>query len=194
MATGGTYGMPGVRSERQAIEYDIIWGGDRNQVGLLQAPQAQYSSVMRDAGNTPTTDIRAGLIVALNSSTNELEEWDADATDGTQDLRGVVPEEFSVLDIDGTAVDKLAPSPIVKAPLRAASLLIQGTAFTSHVDEFLARRILHSMGCVLDDDPQGYLAGITTRYLVDTTTSRTVTESENGTFFTFSNAAAVAVT
>jgi hypothetical protein len=168
MSVGGLYGMPGIDAIRQASEYDIIWGGDRNQVGLLQMHGMVYSSVMMDAGSSPTTDIRAGLIVGKNSTSGELEEWDADATDGTQDLIGVVPEEFSILDVSGTAVDRLAPSPIVRAPLRAASLLIQGTAFTSHADEMLARAALHGMGCPLDDDPQGFLAGASWRQLIST--------------------------
>ena len=194
MSIGQQYGMPGVDAAQTTREYDITWGGTRNQIEILQAQGVHYSSVMLDAGSTPTTDIRAGLILGKNSTSGELEEWDADAVDGTQDLFGVNPEEFSVLDAFGTKVDKFAPSAIVKAPLRTSSLLIQGTLITSHVDEFLARRALQSMGCTLDDDPQGFLAGTATRFATVTGTTDTLTESQNGYVLDYSNAASVTVT
>lgn len=196
MSIGQQFGMPGVDAIQSTLAYDITWGGTRNQIEILQAHGVHYSSVMRDAGATPTTTIRAGLIVGKNSTSGELEEWDADATDGTQDLFGVVPTEFPILDNFGTATDRNAPSAIVKAPLRARSLLIQGTVLTSHVDEFLAREALRAMGCVLDDDPQGFKAGgqAPPRYATVTGTTDTLTEAENGSVINYSNAASVTVT
>lgn len=195
MSIGTMYGMPGVDAVRESGEYDIIWGGDRNQVGVLQYPGgAAYSSVMRDAGSTTTTDIRAGLLVALNSTSNEFNEWDADAADGTQDLIGVIPNEFSILDVSGTAADKLAPQPIVRAPLRAASLLIQGSAFVGHADEFAARKQLLLMGCMLDDDPAGFLSGLINRTVSEATDALTPTTAQNGTTFLCSVEGAMEVT
>lgn len=190
----GLYGMPGLDSIRQTVENHLIWGGDRNQVGVIQSPGKTYSSTLVDGGSSPTSDIRAGLLLGEISSSGELAAWDADNTDGTQDLYGVVPVSFSTLDPDGTAVDKFAPSPIIRAPLVASSLLIQGTALTSHVDEFLARRALWGMGCILDDDPQGYKAGATQRIARVTGTTDTLTEAENGSKIFYSNAASVTVT
>ena len=184
----------GVAAISQSVEAALIWGGDRNQVGLLQAQGLVYSSAIADAGNTPTTHIRPGLLVAQLTSSGELEEWDADASDGTQNLIGVNPQEFSTLDEYATAVDKIPPGPIVRGPLVASALYIQGTALTSHADEYLARYQLHRMGIILDDDPQGYLAGVNVKTERVTGTTDVLTASQNGTRFIYSSSSAVAVT
>ena len=71
---------------------------------------------------------------------------------------------------------------IVRAPLMATNLTIQGAAFVGHADEFLARHVLHSMHCILDDDPQGYLAGASWRQKIHTG-DLTLTSADNYTRF-----------
>lgn len=188
----GGWAQPGAGTIDQTTEYEIFWGGDRGK-GMVLEQSAKYSGAMRDAGNTPTTVIRAGLLMGQVTASNELEEWDADASDGTEQLFGVVPYELRAQDFDANNADRVA-GVVVRAPLKAASLLIQGTALTSHVDEFLARRALHAMGCVLDDDPQGALAGAVKRFAQVTGTTDTLTESQNGMVLFYNNAASVTVT
>ena len=194
MTRFGGWGIPGTGALDITTEYEILWGGDRAK-GLVLEQSVVYSGAMRDAGNTPTTVIRAGLLMGKVTASGELEEWDADASDGTQALWGIVPYELRAQDFDANNADRVAPA-IVRAPLKATSLLIQGTAFTTHVDEFLARRKLYAAGCVLDDDPFGYQAGAGFRMQTITTEDHTITEAENGTtfFYEFAGAAASAIT
>ena len=180
MSSFGGYGVPGTGAIQETTPREIFWGGDRAK-GLVVTQNGHYSGAIRDAGNSPTTVIRPGLLVGALTSGGKLEEWDGDAADGTENIAGVVAEEFRATDFDGNNSDR-ALDVVVRAPLKASQLLIQGTALTSHVDEFLARRQLHAMGCQLDDDPQGYKAGAAHRYSAKAA-SYTVVEADNGTTF-----------
>jgi len=188
----GGWSSPGSGTLEQTTEYEIFWGGDRGK-GMVLEQSAAYSGAMRDAGNTPTTVIRGGLLFGKVTASGELEEWDADATDGTQELFGVLPIELRAQDFDANNVDRNAPV-VVRAPLKASELLIQGSAFVGHVDEFLARRMLQAAGSILDDDPGGYLGGAGSRFALVTGTTDTLTTAENGTTIFYNNAASVTVT
>ena len=189
--SGGS-GIPGSGTIQETKEYEILWGADLGK-GVVLRKGVVYSGTMRDAGNTPTTDIRGGLLVGINSTLNEYEEWDADATDGTQDLAGVVPSGLWANDQFANDADR-CHHVIVRAPLKASQLLIQGTALTSHADEFLARRSLHRMGCILDDDPQALKTGLVDRYLQVTGAALTPTTAQNGMVFILELDGTVAVT
>lgn len=183
MASGGQggWGVPGVGSTVSTSESELLWGSDHARSSALWQ-SGIISSAAADAGNTPTTELRPGLIVGIVTSSGEYEEWDADASDGTQDIAGIVDVPIRTTDYDGTAQDRVFRILRGKAAIRASKLLIQGTALTSHVDEFLARRQLHAAGFVLDDDPLGYKAGASPRTQT-VSANTTVTEAENGTTF-----------
>lgn len=175
--TGGN-AMPGAGTIRETVEREILWGGDRGNIEVLMAERPILGST-RDLGSTPTTDLRAGLLLGKESATNHLSEWDADASDGSEELWGVLGQSIRAIDFDGTDKDSFGCNVIVKAPLKTNQLLIQGTVLTSHADEFLARAILHGMGCTLDDDPQGYLSGAVRREVL-TGADVTLTTADQG--------------
>ena len=182
MTSFGGYGAPGMGALAESTEYEILWGGDRGK-GFVLEQNANYSGTMRDAGNTPTTVIRAGLLMAKLTSTAELEEWVSTASDGTQNIFGVTPYELRAQDFDAVDQDRVAGI-IVRAPFKALQLLIQGSAFVGHADEFLARAALHGGGSILDDDPQGYLAGASWRQKIQLgATTITLTSADNYTRF-----------
>lgn len=184
MTSFGGWGVPGMGALAETTEYEIIWGGDRGK-GLVLEQNANYDGAMRDAINSPTTVIRAGMLMGKVASTGRLIEWDASRaaadTDGRQNIFGIVPYELRAQDFDATNQERVA-GVIVRAPLKAAQLLIEGTAFVGDTDEFLARRQLHAMGCILDDDPNGQLAGAATRY-IEKITDYTIVAADNGTIF-----------
>ena len=181
MTSTGGWGVPGTGTLAETIEREIMWGGDRSK-GMVLEMSANYSADILDAGNTITTDIRAGLIVGKLTTGGELEEWDPDATDGTQDIFGVNPIDFRTLDLNATAVDRVLPV-IVRAPFKAASLLIAGSALVGHASEFVARQALVGGGSILDDDPQGYLGGASWRRKILLGASTTLTSADNYTEF-----------
>ncbi len=169
--------MPGVSDITNSNETVLLWGGHFNALGIVRKSGEILASNAADAGNTPTTDIRAGLLLGKDTTTGKLEEWDTTQTDGTENLFGVNPVLVSNLDPYGTARD-VQCTPIIKAPLVAGSLLIKGSALVGHADEFVARAALANMGCLLDDDVGNLKAG--TRRQVQLNGDTTLTSADNG--------------
>lgn len=193
MATqSGGWGIPGVGADQTVSESEILWGGDQSRMALLYKSDL-YSAAALDAGNTPTSVLRPGMIMGRVTSSGELEEWDADASDGTQDIAGILDVELRMTDYAGTTADRVMRN-LVRGPVKARKLLIQGVAFVGHADEFLARRQLVAAGYTLDDDTFGFKAGQGDRYATVTGTADTLTTAENGSTIFYSSASAVAVT
>lgn len=193
MSASGGFGIPGHGALVETSEREILWGRDDQHLQTLWKGYP-VSSAARDAGNTPTTVLRRGLLMGVLTSSGELEEWDADASDGTQNIAAVLNNELNILDLSGTAVDRVPMAPLISAPVIAGRLLIQGDAFVGHADEYLARRVMHQMGFRFDDDPHGYYAGAIPRTIRVTGTTDTLTPQENGALLIYSNAASVTVT
>jgi hypothetical protein len=191
MSSLGGFGKPGQGAAVFTTDREIVAVGYDN---LCLFKSVVISSAARDAGSTPTTVLRPGLLLGKVTSSGEFEEWDADASDGTQNIAGINRTDITVLDQYGTAVDRVPPSVYQRGVFMASQLLIQGSALVGHADEFLARRQLWNAGCVLDDDMFGYLAGGGSRVALVTGTADTITAAENGTTLFYNNAAAVAVT
>jgi hypothetical protein len=191
MSSLGGFGKPGQGAAVFTNDREIVAVGYDN---LCLFKSAVISSAARDAGSTPTTVLRPGLLLGKVTSSGEFEEWDADASDGTQNIAGINRTDITVLDQYGTAVDRVPPSVYQRGVFMASQLLIQGSALVGHADEFLARRQLWNAGCVLDDDMFGYLAGGGSRVALVTGTADTLTAAENGTTLFYNNVAAVAVT
>lgn len=189
----GGWGVPGVGAERTVTESELLWGSDQARNGALWQSKV-VSGAARDAGNTPTTVLRPGLLMGILTSSGELEEWDADALDGTEVLAAILDVELRAQDFDATNQDRVFRALVARAPLKVRKLLIQGAAFVGHADEYLARRALHNAGYVLDDDPLGYKSGAIQRFDTNTATTDTITADENGKTLFYTNAAAVAVT
>lgn len=176
----GHFGMPGFSAANMTYEADIFWGGDESKLQVLRQG-GTFSSAMVDAGNTPTSVIRKGLVLGLITATNKIVQWDATATDGSQNIAGVLGVELHMVDGLFTSVDRRSPL-VIHAPLRAKSLLIKGAAFVGHADEYLARQQLAAYGCIFDDDPAGALAGMLKRIAIKAT-NYIVLASDNGTQF-----------
>jgi hypothetical protein len=191
MSSLGGFGKPGQGAAVFTNDREIVAVGYDN---LCLFKSVVISSAARDAGSTPTTVLRPGLLLGKVTSSGEFEEWDADASDGTQNIAGINRTDITVLDQYGTAVDRVPPSVYQRGVFMASQLLIQGSALVGHADEFLARRQLWNAGCVLDDDMFGYLAGGGSRVALVTGTADTLTAAENGTTLFYNNVAAVAVT
>jgi len=96
MTALGGFGKPGAGAISRNTVAELLWGGD-NAKGLALFQSAVISGTARDDGNTPTTVLRPGLILGIITSSGEYAEWDPDATDGTQNIAGVLAEELKVL-------------------------------------------------------------------------------------------------
>jgi hypothetical protein len=150
------WGTPGQTTLSETVENEIFWGAEFPR--LILHGGMTLSSTAADAGNTPTTLLRAGLILAEETTGNELSEWNHDATDGSQNIYGILTREINTLGFDAVAADQQLEIAL-RGPVKAGELLVEGSALVGHANEYIARRSLHSQGFILDDDPQGYLAG-----------------------------------
>lgn len=193
MSGMGGWATPGIGADRSVAESELFWGADQARNSALWL-SAVISGATRDAGNTPTTVLRPGLLLGKVTATGELEEWDADAADGTEFMFGVLDTELRAQDFDATNQDRVFRVLVGRAPVKARKLLVQGTALTSATDQYLARQQLAKLGFVLDDDTPNWLSGLNRRISRVTDAADTLTAAENGSLIIYSNAAAVAVT
>ena len=186
MYGNGQFGIPGQTDANFASLVDLLWGGDESRVEVLRTSSYAIDSTARDAANTPTTVLRAGLLMGVDASNGVIMQYNPAATDGSQYIHGILPVELSMVDGLGIAVDRYAPM-IVRAPVKASRLLILGAALVGHADEYNARRQLRNAGFILDDDPQGHKAGA---FRMEAKTENyTVVAGDNGKMFTTLGAA-----
>jgi hypothetical protein len=176
----GQFGTPGFTALAETVDSELFWGGDASRIFVLTKPGV-VSSATVDAGATPTWQIRKGMLLGKITASDQHAQWNPLATDGSQELDGVL--QFELITQDGMGAAKRNAVPIVVvAPLKASSLIVLGSALVGSIHEYTARRRLHQMGCVLDDDVNGYRAGIVPR-LQTRITDYTVLATDNGTTF-----------
>jgi len=65
-------------------------------------------STAADAGNTPTTTLRKGLVLGKVTATGKLKHYNNAASDGTQTAAGILDDEVNLLDETGAARDSQA--------------------------------------------------------------------------------------
>jgi len=173
--------LPGIGSLKETSEKVVWWGREEHN---LYVDNLIIDSTAVDAGSSPTTELRAGLIMGKKTSDGNLYQWNPDATDGTEVVYGVLYRDISMLDVDGVVEDKYGHI-LLAGSMKAADLLIEGTAFTSSTAEHLARRQMVGSGrFIIDDDPLGgaaFLGGALKNKTV--TGDTTVTAADNGTRF-----------
>jgi len=176
----GQFGTPGFTVLAETVDSELFWGGDASRIHVLTKPGV-VSSATVDAGATPTWQIRKGMLLGKITASDQHAQWNPLATDGSQELDGVL--QFELITQDGMGAAKRNAVPIVVvAPLKASSLIVLGSPLVGSIHEYTARRRLHQIGCVLDDDVNGYRAGVVARSSTKIT-DYTVVAADNGTRF-----------
>jgi hypothetical protein len=187
-----TYGStPGIGTIIQTTERVVWWGRDEN---LIQVDNRLIDSTAVDAGNSPTTELRAGLLLGEQTSDGNLYQWNPDAVDGTEVVAAVLLRDISMLGSDGTVEDKIGHL-LVGGPVKVGDLFIEGTAFSGDADEHAAR-VQMGPRFLFDDDYAGG-PGFLGQALVwknITAATLTPTAAQNGFGFVMSNAASTTVT
>ena len=150
---GGRDRVPGISASVETFENEFTWGPwpAQHLSGLV------INGATRDTGNTGSTHIlRAGLLLGLNNTTQELNVWDPTAVDGTEYIWGVLKESRSMLS-NNTSTDRLSGPIVVAGGLISNRLIVPGTTAlglaSSASLEYLARQQLRSR-FVLNDDFQ----------------------------------------
>lgn len=186
------YGQsPGISAISQTTEKVLWWGREEM---VLYGPQNIIKSTAVDAGSSPTTLLRQGLIMGVKTSDQLWYQCDPNASDGTEVPAGILDIELSMLDAAGVVENKLGAPIIIRGPVRVENLLIEGTAFTSSADEFWVRSRMAEKGFLFNDDYWGKLyAPVLHGREVAKTADYTVVAADNGTLFHTTGAAGAVI-
>ena len=171
-------GNPGFEAIRETEEAQVWFAGLFNEFHLFQKSCA-FDSTNTDAGNTPTSTLRGGLIVSEEDTSGNCYTYDADANDGRQCVRGVLHQPIDMLDSDGTAEKKFNIPILTSGALLNAQLLGDFDA--------AARAQLMRLGFFFDTGlGEAFLTH--PRCTQDQTGNRTVVAADSGKEFLCTNA------
>lgn len=95
---------PGFRSQTESEESQVWWSGRHGQ-DMIATSKATLDSTTTDAGNSPTSTLRGGNILAINDTDGNAFVYDPDANDGTQIAVGVLENHQDML-VDNVATDR----------------------------------------------------------------------------------------
>ena len=94
------YPLPGFSATRENTPTEFVAEprqDGHNYMGIM------VDSGARDAGNTPTTTLRAGLVMGKVSATGRHKQYDPSASDGTETAAGILMDQTKVVDAAGDA-------------------------------------------------------------------------------------------
>ena len=95
---------PGFQAKIESEDTQITWSG-RNGQDLVATRQVTIDSSATDAGNSPTTTLRAGLVMGIVTTSGKAVPYDADANDGRQIAVGILEKSQDML-VAGVATDR----------------------------------------------------------------------------------------
>lgn len=166
MTLNNPFNMPGMGDALETTEREFTW----NEGQKLLFGSGVIVSTTTDASNTPTTQLRKGLLLAKNTSTGKLGVY----TPGSATLGqvyGILALPVNMLDRNGSAQDVWGQV-ILGGPVRASQLLLL---------DYTARAQMRNR-FIFDDDLTGVGNGV--RQMLAKTADYTVVAADNGTFFT----------
>jgi hypothetical protein len=171
-----TGNAPGVGAAVESEQKQITWSGRHGQDQVVTQRAVIHSSTV-DADNTPTTTLRAGLVLAIRDSDSKVAAYDPDANDGTQIAVGVLDQHQDML-VNGTAAERYTQM-IVHGLVREGELLNLDT----RARQQLSRQI------VFDRKPLSPAPMLAPRGVYRKTTSYSLTAGDNGLLFAATGAA-----
>lgn len=112
--------LPGFQAQVQSTE-NQVWFGHENMRIFDAFPVIGSAAV--DAGNTLTTTLRNGLVMAKKTSDGLWYEYDPTQVDGREVARGVLIQSLSMMNIVTGVVDKKNGRILVGGNLKASALV-----------------------------------------------------------------------
>lgn len=169
---------PGTSGEYSTQESDVLWGHRY----FVEDQSATLYSGSLDAGNTPTTLLRGGLVLAKRSD-GQYTQYDPDGTDGYVNVAvAVLAFGVNMLDYSATAEARFVPV-IVAGQVKAGNLI--GLDYQARKQ--LARNFMFD-----DDHPgQGFSAD---KQQIAVTGNTTVTAAQNNSTFIVTGGSGVTFT
>lgn len=96
--------MPGFQATQESDETQVTWNGRGGQ-SLIATRKVRLDAANVDAGNSPTTTLRGGQVLAIDDASGEAHLYDPDANDGKQIAIGVLERTQDMLQ-NGVATDR----------------------------------------------------------------------------------------
>ena len=112
--------VPGVGTQIESGETQVWWAGRHGQ-DLIATRKIALAAASVDDGNTPTSTLRGGIVLALADATGKAQPYDPDANDGRQIAMGVLEKHQGML-VNGTATDRFTQM-LVHGLLKQGELL-----------------------------------------------------------------------
>ena len=147
--TGNT---PGIQAEQESIEAQVTWAG-RNGQTLAATKKIVLDSTSTDSGNTPSTTVRGGHVLAIDTATGRAFIYDPDATDGKQIAVGILEHSQDML-VAGVATNRFTQmlvhgfvkeSEILNLDARAKQQLASRFVFDQSLTQ-IASELMHPRG------------------------------------------------
>jgi hypothetical protein len=128
-----SYGIvPGLTTSRETYEAEFRWGSQFQGVFA----NALIDGASLDTGNTPTFELRPGLLLGQNITTGKYKPYSPTATDGTEVASAVLIEGLRMQDFSGNNVDRFY-AVLVGGPVQASKILgLDGNAKQA-MDKFI---------------------------------------------------------
>jgi hypothetical protein len=96
--------VPGLATKTEAEEAQVTWAGRYGQ-DLVATRRVTLDAAAVDSGNSPTTTLRGGNVLALVDASGKAHTYDPDANDGRQMAVGII-EHYQNMLVDGVAADR----------------------------------------------------------------------------------------
>ena len=96
--------VPGSQTQVEAEESQVTWSGRCGQ-DLVATRHVTIDSAAVDSGNSPTTTLRGGNVLALVDASGKAHTYDPDGNDGRQIAVGIL-EHYQNMLVDGVASDR----------------------------------------------------------------------------------------
>lgn len=137
-----SYGIvPGLTTSRESYESEFRWGSQFQGVfanGLI-------SGSAIDSGNTPTFELRPGLLLGQIISTGKYTNYSPTATDGSEVASAILIEALRMLSFENVATDKFY-AVLVGGPVQAAKILNLDNMARQQMDKFIFDDIFNIQG------------------------------------------------
>ena len=137
-----SYGIvPGLTTSRETYESEFRWGSQFQGVfanGLIDGNTI-------DSGNTPTFELRPGLLLGQVTATGKYTDYDKTASDGSEVASAVLIEGLRMLDFSNVATDRFY-AVLVGGPVQKSKLLNFDENARQQMDKFIFDDIGQMMG------------------------------------------------
>jgi hypothetical protein len=128
-----SYGLvPGITTSRETYEQEFRWGPG----GQGMFANGLIDGASTDSGNTPTYELRPGLLLGQVYATGKYKPYSPTASDGTEVASAVLIEALRMQDFTGASVDRFYEV-LVGGPVQAAKILGLDLQARQQMDKFV---------------------------------------------------------